>query len=115
MTDFDPLEFFNIACNLAKGSNEGDHRSSINRAYYSVFLLARQQANLDSVDSAVHTKVLNHFEANDSRLHQRLKPLFALRKEADYERSKRIVQRNAEEALRFATYILKKLGKLPSA
>ena len=39
---FDPVEFLELADRLSQGITEGDFRSAVSRAYYAIFLRARE-------------------------------------------------------------------------
>ncbi len=56
---FDPREFLRIANQLAQhNDDEASLRSAVNRAYYSVFLLARQKVGISGRRQHVHGDVL---------------------------------------------------------
>ena len=86
-------ELFAIAKHLHEsGCNEGSElkfRSAINRAYYSVFLLAREKTGLKNVQHDVHNQVLSAIyeklrRTGDFSLHSQIKNLRSHRSEADY-------------------------------
>lgn len=41
-TPFDPSEFLQLAARLSQSANQGELRSAVSRAYYAVFLRARE-------------------------------------------------------------------------
>ena len=86
-------EILEIAKHLHEsGCTDGSElkfRSAINRAYYSVFLLARQKTRLENEQHDVHNQVLSAVyeklkRTGDFSLHSLIKKLKSHRSEADY-------------------------------
>lgn len=111
---FDPLEFFYFANSLHKEPPKlvnAAARSSVSRAYYAAFLVARDEAGITSKSGSIHRDVDNYYSKKDKRVANQLKVLKTLRSDADYELKKSVTDRETGKALRLASEILAKLGK----
>lgn len=116
---FDPLDLLRLAYGLEKIQNDTELRTSIGRAYYATFLYARECLVAkkwaiydDYTDHKEVVKVLHKYRGRKvsdkiSALHN------VFRKEADYELRGRITRVNAEDALKFANDIIRKLRTDP--
>lgn len=78
---FDPQDFFPVAQQLAGAGAEANLRSAINRAYYSVFLVARDRLRLSGTS---HGPVLTATREAHRAAGDQLSELFRLRVLADY-------------------------------
>lgn len=79
---FDPAEYVRIASDLAKStSDEAAIRSAINRAYYALFLVARDRLGLEESD---HISVVAAVKEEDRTAGDQLGMLKFLRISADY-------------------------------
>jgi uncharacterized protein (UPF0332 family) len=83
---FDPSEFLRIANQLAQSTNdEASLRTAVNRAYYSVFLQAREKVGLRGHQRHIHGEVIGRLRRADRAAADQLDKLETLRGEADYE------------------------------
>jgi len=78
---FDPKEFFAVAQHVAEAATDATLRSAINRAYYSVFLVARDRLR---VDGTSHGSVITATREAHRAAGEQLGELFRLRVIADY-------------------------------
>jgi len=83
---FDPRLFTDIARNLAgqQPPEEGRFRTAVGRAYYSLFLIARENLRI-RVREDVHSAVIRSLRAQNRRLGDQLDQLRHYRVVADYE------------------------------
>ena len=82
---FDPLEFWRQAQNLStQNNNEVTLRTAIGRAYYSLFLLARERLKV-SGRRGIHATVVQRVKARDRTTGDQLHFLMRLRHTADYQ------------------------------
>ena len=119
---FDWREYFRLAENLAKGSDEAALRSAISRTYYYCYHLALQRAQANSYEripgEPSHIQLWRQFSGNPEPVCQQLaeigKRLKEKRERADYEGFYNRIQEAAplllEKARKFATL----LGSLPA-
>ena len=83
---FDPREFLRVAADLAQNNDdEASLRSAVNRAYYSVFLQARDKVGLRGNQRHIHGQVIGRLRSADRPAADQLDKLESLRGEADYE------------------------------
>jgi hypothetical protein len=83
---FDPLEFLALARTLTDlGENEANLRTAVGRAYYAVFLVARQRTGVSAASGSAHGDVVRALSAHDRALADQLGRLRRLRNVADYE------------------------------
>ena len=83
---FDPVELLRIARSLAANTNdEAALRVAVGRAYYALFLTARERLNVKSKKGeSVHVKVVAAVKGENLALGERLDKLRRLRSSADY-------------------------------
>ena len=116
---FDPLEFLRLARRLAEqGTGERELRTAVGRAYYALFLVARDRTSVTAtqgVHRAVNRAVrLRHGHRSTA---SQLNSLKRLREVADYEElpvdpSQRDWVVNWQRADTIATHILPRLQSL---
>jgi hypothetical protein len=81
---FMPIDFLAVARDLANRSqDEATLRAAIGRAYYAVFLTARDKAHIQGTDG-LHVRVKNAIKTRDYIAAAAFKSLGDLRVEADY-------------------------------
>ena len=83
---FEPLEFLNLAHDLANQGEEARFRTAINRAYYALFLIAREKTGVKG-KRQVHRETINRVKRRSGyrTAGDQLDRLFRLRVTADYE------------------------------
>jgi uncharacterized protein (UPF0332 family) len=88
---FDPLDFLKLAEELSSETDEASWRTSISRAYYSMFLLAREEVkkrvsnNLDLKRAGSHQVIINTLkELQFYNIADKLNGLRLMRVNADY-------------------------------
>jgi uncharacterized protein (UPF0332 family) len=101
---FNWIEYINLAEELLSKSNESSFRSSISRAYYGIFCIARKRKFYQKyTDSDIHWKVINEYWNSENRDERRIGRILAqLRKSrnyADYDEEINITKAEAEQAL----------------
>ena len=125
---FDWSEYFNLAKELAKTSEEAELRSAVSRAYYSAFCLARnylrdieQDPRLSrnkTYDIKVHEYVAKEFIHHQPKSQTRIEigkdltRLRIMRNKADYEDTMFNLQKEARTALMLAQNIILALSNL---
>ena len=82
----DPLAFLRVAQELARQGDEATLRTAIGRAYYALFLIARDKAGVTST-RAVHTEVIRTVRKRSGyrAVADQLDALRRLRVVADYQ------------------------------
>lgn len=88
-SDLLKFAYYTEALTIDIVSKEALLRSAINRAYYSIFIRARNNAGLEEETHKVHTKIIDHYTSlgNDDPLQiigYRLKKLKSMRIVSDY-------------------------------
>ena len=83
---FDPEEFLAVAVGLGgSAANEAQRRTAVGRAYYALFLIARDRIYSDSPPPrATHERVLDEVTPRHNSIGLKLRALNNLRIEADY-------------------------------
>lgn len=92
MPPFDPKQFLHLAKTISAGTNssEAEFRTSVGRAYYAVFLIARDRlfilGRLDSIEEIpdLHSKVVKEVRSIKRPLGDKLDALRRIRVQADY-------------------------------
>ena len=96
MTDFNPILFYDLASELYKNITpdqqdkfmQATARTIISRAYYSAFLIARDQAGCTTQESP-HSAVIGYFNKNKNQQYRKiankLKDLRIRRNQSDYD------------------------------
>lgn len=82
----DPMRFLTVAQDLAKGtSDEAKLRVAVGRAYYALFLIAREKTGVVTTDN-VHSAVMRELRSLGYRtIARQLQALKILRVVADYQ------------------------------
>jgi uncharacterized protein (UPF0332 family) len=107
---FDPLRFLSLARELSSG-DEARLRTSVSRAYYSSFLVARERLGLTRERvPEVHRTVIEELGARNRPAGVRLHRLRRMRNIADYDLSTRIESEDAAMALELAERIIDWFG-----
>lgn len=82
---FDPVLFLRVAAILASSeANEAMLRTAVGRAYYAVFLVARDRLGIVSSEK-VHSEVIRVLTRRDRKLGNQMFFLLNLRLAADYQ------------------------------
>lgn len=82
---FDPLEFLALARELGESDDQSKLRAAVGRAYYALFLIARDRLNVVTTLD-VHTEVINRFGNRKGKgRRDQLFEMKELRLVADYE------------------------------
>ena len=112
-----PFDFYSLAKSLNENlGNKNDPlyqatlRSCISRAYYSSYLSARDVSELKPQGKKTHADVIYYY-SSDTRLHNYLKDLKALRQKADYDIVASVQFREVEKALFYCEKIFGFLEK----
>lgn len=85
-TAFDPKHFFDLAEQLALNSpDEKSLRTAVGRAYYSMFLLAREKLKVPGKTKTIHLDTQVALKRRNRGAGDMLTKLHRLRKVADYE------------------------------
>jgi len=112
---FDWKEYLKLAEELAKGSKESYLRSSISRAYYSVFCISRNKTiGKDYKRSDVHNKVIEILKNKEDKSLRKaglnLDELRRIRNKADYDEDEEINYSLVSRMILLAKDILRILG-----
>ena len=115
---FDPSDFLIVAHELAGDGSwaEARLRTAVGRAYYSVFLQARDKLQIRE-KKGVHTKVIQALKRVDRAAGDQLDSLESLRGAADYEMTvndplSRDWRSNWHRARNYADHIARRLARL---
>ena len=115
---FDPNEFLRLAHAIARDSDdEARLRSAVGRAYYAVFLQARERLGLRGHRRKIHGLVIGRLKSVNRAAGDQLDKLETLRGEADYELEvqdplHRDWRSNWASASSYAAYISRRLRGL---
>ncbi len=112
MTAFNPSEFLLLAEELAEDEREAWLRSAISRAYYGVFLIARDALNVTVRDGRAHRQTRERLMTHGKRMAFSLSLLHGLRKKADYVLDQNVDMKCAADALNIAWDLHRKLLRL---
>lgn len=115
---FDPATFCDLANILRRSSNGDDARlrSSISRAYYGAFIVARDAAGVSSFGKSGHTTVIDYYaggNAQDQIISDALKRLKAMRERADYSPSSQCRPAEGDMALGLSSKVIRALRRPP--
>ena len=102
MTAFNPSEFLGTAQDLVEDEREAYLRTAVSRAYYAIFLLARDAMAVTLRDGRAHRETRERLMAHKRRMGTQLSLLHGLRKMADYEVEKQLGRKRASNALNIA-------------
>ncbi len=114
---FDPAQFLRVAAVLASAeANEAMLRTAVGRAYYAVFLVARDRLGVVTSEK-VHSEVIRLLTRRDRKLGSQMFFLLNLRLAADYQllpeqESQRDWQINWRRARDTATFLLPKIERI---
>jgi uncharacterized protein (UPF0332 family) len=114
---FDPAQFLRVASVLAsEGANEAMLRTAVGRAYYAVFLAARDRLGIVTTEK-VHSEVVRLLTRRDRKLGNQMFYLLNLRLAADYQmtpdrESQQDWQVNWLRARDAAAFLMAKLDKI---
>lgn len=98
---FNPEEVLEVAEHLLEREGEGSIRSAVSRAYYGVFLLARDLADIDDESPTVHVDTWRHYvDRRESVVADGLRQLRKQRNVADYDVDRHVSLRDGREALK---------------
>lgn len=109
---FNPVDYYHLAnwlyCQREKlHFGESPVRAVVSKAYYGVFLEARNKAGITSKSPTVHQQVINYYnQKNKSALANRLDSMRSSRNDADYDTSLTFTSREAGIALAHAKKVL---------
>ncbi|TXI22693.1 MAG: hypothetical protein E6Q61_08580 [Nitrosomonas sp.] len=116
---FNPVEFYQLASILfrqQKGAtqySESFTRTVISRAYYSAFLVARNQSGINKSSKNIHQEVRDHFHSSGkAKIANQLDDLRARRNDADYQIDKNLTPRDSGIALKLSESILKEFKSI---
>lgn len=100
MAAFDPDEVLALAQHLMTRRDEASHRGAVSRAYYGVFLLARELAGIRIKRAAVHRLTQEHYRRiGEEEIAEKLEVLRDVRNAADYDVEHPLSRHAAERAL----------------
>jgi len=112
MKVFSPNEFICLAEELAEDEREAWLRAAISRAYYGVFLIAREAMNVTTRDGRAHRETSERLKKHKMRMGLKLSQLHGLRKKADYVLDVKVNQRMAADAMDAAWYLHRRLLRM---
>ena len=107
---FDAVDFYHLAAKLHREGTPAAIRTSIGRAYYAVFLVARDKAKITDTGKGVHNNVAEYYTQRNSKVSNQLKSCKMLRHIADYKLDKPLTNRDSGNVLREAREILVYFG-----
>ncbi len=114
---FDPTQFLRVAAVIASSeANEAMLRTAVGRAYYAVFLVARDRLGVVTSEK-VHSEVIRLLTRRDRKLGNQMFFLLNLRLAADYQmaperESQQDWQINWRRAQDTAVFLLPKLERI---
>ena len=98
---FNPEEVIDLAEYLSSLEGEASARSVISRAYYGVFLFARDLADIDDESPTAHFDTWKHYvECGEGEVADGLRQLRRQRNVADYKTNLKVSMRQSVEALK---------------
>lgn len=101
MHHFDLEEVFEVAQHLMTRSGEGNRRSAASRAYYAVFLVARDLARISSRSADVHQRTQDHYaDIGEQEIADGLRFLRTCRNDADYFTQRLFATSDAREVMK---------------
>ena len=116
---FNPIEFYQLAGILFKQQKEADQysesftRTIISRAYYSAFLVARNQSGINKSSKDVHQEVRDYFRSSGKeKIANQLDDLRIRRNDADYQIDKKLTSRDSGIALKLTESILREFKSI---
>ncbi|WP_431049045.1 hypothetical protein [Roseateles sp. L2-2] len=113
MTVFDPDEVLAVARHLWTRNDEASNRSAVSRAYYGVFLRARDLAGISQRHPKAHQWTREHYEREgELEFAKRLGTLRRSRNHADYSTERHITRKEAEAAMNLSQQVRAELRVL---
>ena len=116
-TQFDWADYLRLATDLAQNPDEASHRTSISRAYYSIFHAATIQAGRNGYVGRGHTKLWKTFAVDQDRSCRKLSAIAntmkRAREDADYVTVVPRVSDEMAQQLAYAKDFLTRLAALP--
>lgn len=110
MPRFHPTQFVQLAESLVAQQDEASLRSAVSRAYYGVFLEARERLQLTSTSASVHAETQRLLKRRGlPRLALALDSLRKLRNLSDYQLNLRMDRKQARHAVQTARRIAREL------
>lgn len=101
MTVFDPDEVLAVAQHLLTRCDEASNRSAVSRAYYGVFLRARDMANISDRHPRVHQWTQAYYEREGEKtLGMNLRLLRESRNNVDYSTDRHVSQKDIDDAMK---------------
>jgi uncharacterized protein (UPF0332 family) len=111
-------DYIKLSERLVLNNTESDWRSSISRAYYDLFCVARDKAGLKDEKISVHYKVIQHYKtskkAEEVLIGNNLNTLKKLRVKSDYIDDFTIRQAKAKDSVETARKCLNCIYQLNS-
>ncbi|WP_431260206.1 hypothetical protein ACQ86G_08660 [Roseateles chitinivorans] len=102
-----------MARHLWTRNDEASNRSAVSRAYYGVFLRARDMAGISERHPMVHQWTQEHYERDGEKgLAKRLRALRRSRNHADYSTERHITRKEAEAAMNLSQQVRAELRVL---
>lgn len=104
-----PIDFYAFAGRLKStcGDNEAENRTSVSRAYYAAFHVAKSFVVVTGTTGLIHEQTINQLRTkNYLAVANRLADLRTKRNDADYHLSLSIGQRESGEALKLSKKII---------
>jgi len=113
----DPNYFLDTAKRLRRhAQHEGDWRSAVSRAYYSVFLTLRQPLEKVFGPGLLHEKVIKELQSSTNpdirSLGDQLRSFKRQRADADYDMEREIREQQADDALSTATLLFQAIAEI---
>ena len=114
---FDWSEYLNLAVQLAANTDEASHRSSISRAYYSIYHKASERAvSAGYVDQHKHWQLWDMYGRNTDRAYRKLSSIGSRMKkeriDADYDATATRIAERMNVQLQRAQDFLMRLSAL---
>ena len=116
LSPFDPKGFLDLAKSLADnpGGGQAEYRSALSRAYYAVFLTARESLVAQKIISPTmspsdHPLVISALRAINTTVGNQLDKLRTKRNRADYDLAAQVSQAEAQQTVGTAYYLESKL------
>jgi uncharacterized protein (UPF0332 family) len=98
---FNPEEVLEVAEHLLSQEGEASARSAVSRAYYGVFLFARNLANIDDESPSAHVDTWRYYiDSGEGAVADGLRQLRLRRNVADYKTDRTVSPGEGVEALK---------------
>ncbi|WP_423601188.1 hypothetical protein [Roseateles sp. MS654] len=115
MAVFHPSDLVSLADRLRKDGSEASDRTAISRAYYGIFLMARDLMGVSVRDGRAHRLTQDKLRrCGQAELSIDLAFLRGLRNESDYQTDRNITAKSVSDALDTAWRMHRKLNRLRS-